>query len=100
MHGRAGRNVLKTNTLVLLCKQVDYQWVSLLSPRGGDKFTGHRAGYAGGMSAGGKCAMYTKWLVYGVHYVLQPALFHGCSTACLSTYIPDTQVVSRSDVMH
>jgi hypothetical protein len=37
--------VLINNTLVLLCKQVDYQWVSLLSPPSGDKFTGCRAGY-------------------------------------------------------
>jgi len=60
MHGHAGCNVLKTNTLVLLCKLIDYQRVSLLSPPSGDKFSGHRAGYRRAESAGGKCILYTK----------------------------------------
>ena len=37
MHGHAGHNRLINNTLVLLCKLIDYQWVSLLSPQVGDK---------------------------------------------------------------
>jgi hypothetical protein len=72
VHGRAESNVLITNTLVLLCKQVDSQWVSLLSPPYGDKFTRGRAGCrvrgVGCVLCGhwvhghrhSKCAMYTK----------------------------------------
>ena len=52
VHGRAGLNRLKHNTLVLLCKRIDYQWVSLLSPRGGDKIAAHRGMVSGSRSAG------------------------------------------------
>jgi hypothetical protein len=86
VHGRAESNVLITNTLVLLCKQVDSQWVSLLSPPCGDKFTRSRAGYR--VRVVGVCCAVIGCMVIGIVSVqctLSPSTCSKCMLYTIST---------------
>lgn len=101
MHGRAGHNRLINNTLVLLCKLIDYQWVSLLSPQVGDRITAQSdAGCkAAGHGQQAVCMAVPISIVHSARYrivprmfhAVQPALFHDCIAMFHDIYPPESQ---------
>ena len=79
MHGHAGHNRLINNTLVLLCKLIDYQLISLLSPQVGDRIAAQSdAGckVAGCMAAGSVCMAVPISIVHSAVYRIVPRMFH------------------------